>query len=54
MGVVRIDDELDRQIESILKLDENKYRYPSKTTFLNIVLHEHLLRIKKTGKRAKR
>ncbi|MBW2967536.1 hypothetical protein KY362_03550 [Candidatus Woesearchaeota archaeon] len=51
MGVVRIDDELDKQIESLLKKEENRYRFPSKTTFLNVVLHEHLLSIKKERKK---
>ncbi|MBU2561087.1 MAG: hypothetical protein KKD17_02235 [Nanoarchaeota archaeon] len=52
MGVVRIDDKLEKQIEELIKKDENKYRYPSKTTFLNILIHERMLEIdKKTKKR---
>jgi hypothetical protein len=46
VGVVRIDDGLDREIESLLQKEENKYRYPSKTTLLNIIVHEYLLKIK--------
>lgn len=46
MGVVRIDDELEREVELILARAENRYRYPSKTAFLNVVLHEHLMGLK--------
>lgn len=42
MGVVRIDDGLDKEIETILKRPENRYRYPSKTILLNVIIHEHL------------
>ena len=52
MGVVRIDDELEREIEQILKRPENKYKFPSKTTFLNVLIHEHILQLKDAkGKR---
>ncbi|NQU78395.1 hypothetical protein HQ545_01370 [Candidatus Woesearchaeota archaeon] len=44
MGVVRIDDALDKQIERFLKKPENKYKYPSKTAFLNIMIHENLMK----------
>ena len=47
MGVVRIDDSLDKEIEAILKKPENRYRYPSKTILLNIIIHEHLQKQKK-------
>ena len=50
MGVVRIDDTLDKEIESILKRPENKYKYPSKTILLNIILDEHIQKMKKRGK----
>ena len=52
MGVVRIDDELEKEIEEILKRPENRYRYPSKTILLNIIIHDYLQRLKK--KREKR
>jgi hypothetical protein len=51
MGVVRIDDELEKQIAELIKKAENKYRYPSKTTFLNIIIHERLQEMKKLGKK---
>ena len=54
MGVVRIDDELEKEIELILKKAENKYRFPSKTTFLNILIHEHLLELKRKKQGKKR
>lgn len=47
MGVVRIDDSLEQEIETLLRRDENRFRYPSKTAFLNIILHEHLLKERK-------
>jgi hypothetical protein len=47
MGVVRIDDALEQEIETLLKRDENRFRYPSKTAFLNIILHERLLKERK-------
>ncbi|MBW2971952.1 hypothetical protein KY359_02850 [Candidatus Woesearchaeota archaeon] len=47
MGVVRIDDKLEKDIESLIKKDENRYRYPSKTAFLNMIIHERLLEMKK-------
>ncbi|MBW2996841.1 hypothetical protein KY349_00705 [Candidatus Woesearchaeota archaeon] len=50
MGVVRIDDNLDKEIEAILKRPENKYKYPSKTILLNMIIHEHLQKQKKKGK----
>ena len=50
MGVVRIDDELDRMIEEILKRPENRYRYPSKTILLNVIIHEHLQKQKKKNR----
>ncbi len=52
MGVVRIDNKLDREIEKLLKKEANRYKYPSKSAFLNIILHEKLLELdKKTKKR---
>ena len=47
MGVVRIDDELEKEIESVITKEENRYRYPSKTTLLNIIIHEYLIKSKK-------
>ena len=51
MGVVRIDDELERDIEELRKKEENRYKYPCKTTFLNIIIHERLLEMKKKQKK---
>ena len=55
MGVVRIDDDLEKEIEQILKRPENKYKFPSKTTFLNVLIHEHILDMsKRKGKRGRK
>ncbi|MBN1544029.1 hypothetical protein JW898_01050 [Candidatus Woesearchaeota archaeon] len=45
MGVVRIDDMLEKQVEELIKKDENRYKYPSKTAFLNMIIHERLLEL---------
>lgn len=42
MGVVRIDDSLDKEIDSLIKRPKNRFRYPSKSAFLNIIINEHL------------
>ncbi len=47
MGVVRIDDALEKEIEAILKRPENRYKYPSKTILLNIIIDEHLNKLGK-------
>ncbi|HII71571.1 TPA: hypothetical protein HA265_02340 [Candidatus Woesearchaeota archaeon] len=50
MGVVRIDDSLEKEIGAFIKKEENRFRYPSKTAFLNVVIHEHLSSLKKQKK----
>jgi hypothetical protein len=50
LGVVRIDDKLDKEIEEILKREENRFRYPSKTAFLNLLIYDRLQSLKKTKK----
>jgi hypothetical protein len=42
MGVVRIDDGLEKDIEALLSKSENRFRYPSKTAFLNIIINDYL------------
>jgi hypothetical protein len=42
MGVVRIDDGLEKDIEALLSRPENRFKYPSKTAFLNIIINEYL------------
>ena len=51
MGVVRIDDRLERDIGKLLKKEENKYKYPSKSAFLNIIIYEKLLAMDKIDDR---
>ena len=40
MGVVRIDDALEKEIAGFIRRPENRYRYPSKSTFLNIIIND--------------
>ncbi len=40
MGVVRIDDALEKEIAQFIKRTENKYKYPSKSNFLNIIIND--------------
>jgi hypothetical protein len=47
MGVVRIDDGLEKDIEELIKRSENRFKYPSKTAFLNIILSDYLSAKKK-------
>jgi len=51
MGVVRIDDGLEKEIEDILKRDENRFKYPSKTAFLNVIINDRIIALKKEKKR---
>ena len=50
MGVVRIDDRLEKEIEDILKRDENRFKYPSKTAFLNMIIYDKMISLKKLKK----
>ena len=42
MAVVRIDDELLKKVKSLLKNQDNKYKYGSLASFLNSMIHEQL------------
>ena len=42
MAVVRIDDELLRKIKAFLDAKDNKYKYPSISSFINNVIYEKL------------
>lgn len=46
MGVVRIDDELLKKLLKELEKPENKYKYPSISNFINLVVYEKLNKIK--------
>jgi hypothetical protein len=50
MGVVRIDDGLEKDIEALLSKSENRFKYPSKTAFLNIMISDYLNSQKKKKK----
>ncbi len=50
MGVVRIDDGLEEEINNLIAKGENRFRYPSKTAFLNILIHEHFVSLSKKKK----
>ncbi len=45
MGVVRIDDKLKKQILDFINDDDNKYQYPTISTFINSAIHEKLKRV---------
>ena len=49
MGVVRVDDDLLRQLKKQLKEEENRYKYSSITSLLNSIIHESFK--KKGGKK---
>jgi len=42
MGVVRIDDNLLKNIKDILKKEDNKYKYGSISNFINSAIYEKL------------
>jgi len=50
MGIVRIDNELQKEIIEFIKKKENKYHYPSISAFINLAVYEKL----KQEKNAKR
>ncbi len=45
MAVVRIDDRLLRKIREFLGNNDNKYQYPSISSFINNVIYEKLNKI---------
>lgn len=47
LGVVRIDDDLLKNLKELLKEEENKYRYSSIASFVNSIVHEKLKEVKK-------
>jgi hypothetical protein len=47
MGVVRIDDDLLKNLKELLKKEENKYRYSSIASFVNQIVHEKIKEEKK-------
>jgi len=51
VGVVRIDDGLEKEIEELIARSENKFKYPSKTAFLNIIINDNLSKLSKSKKR---
>ncbi len=42
MAVVRIDDELLMEIKKFIEKEENRYKYPSVTAFLNMFIYEKM------------
>ena len=42
MGVVRIDDEIQKKLEEFLGEGDNKYKYPSLTSFVNNAVLEKI------------
>jgi hypothetical protein len=51
MGVVRIDDALEKEIAAFIKRPENRYRYPSKSIFLNIIINDYFTELKSRSKK---
>lgn len=47
MGVVRIDDELLKNLKELLKKEDNRYRYSSVASFINYIVHEKIKEEKK-------
>ena len=45
MGVVRIDDNLKKQIQDYINIGENKYQYPTISAFINNAIYEKLKRL---------
>ena len=45
MGVIRIDDELQKKIEEWIKEEGNKYLFPSISSFVNNIIYEKLKRL---------
>jgi metal-responsive CopG/Arc/MetJ family transcriptional regulator len=48
MAVVRIDDELLKELKEIIKKEENKYRYSSVSSIINSIIYDKL---RKEGKK---
>lgn len=51
MAVVRINDELLREIKKFIEKEENRYTYPSVTAFLNVLVYEKIREL--NGRRRK-
>jgi hypothetical protein len=47
LGVVRIDDGLEKEIAEFIARQENKFRHPSKSAFLNIIISDYFASRKK-------
>ena len=46
MGVVRIDDKLNKEVQDWLNENGNKYKHPSVSAFVNNAIYEKLKEIK--------
>ena len=51
MGIVRIDDKLQKEIQEWIKKNGNKYQHPSITSFINSAIYEKIQ--KDNGKRGR-
>lgn len=51
MAVVRIDDKLLREIKGFVEREENRYKYPSVSAFLNLVIYEKMHEISEKKKK---
>lgn len=51
MGVVRINDNLKKEILNFINKEENKYQFPNVSTFINTAIHEKLKKVNGNEKR---
>ncbi len=49
MGVVRIDDNLIKEVQQWLDKNGNKYKHPSLSAFVNYVIYEKLKQLENEG-----
>jgi hypothetical protein len=45
MGVIRVDDKLQKEIVSLIKKKDLKYKYPTLSAFVNRAIYEKILKI---------
>ena len=50
MGVIRIKDDLQKQVVKFIKLNENRYKYSSIADFVNETVYEKLSQLKTISK----
>ncbi len=51
MGVIRIDNDLQKKVEKWIKVNGNKYQFPSISSFVNNAIYEKLKRLNNDKKK---